>query len=105
MLMAPTPAKTRRIKLKPRPLGQIYYLTDGENVKIGFTLDWNKRKYAYSTYSPRHLELLTIHAGTRVDEKRLHRMFKPHRVKNEWYRQAPEVMDHIRGTLKELNAA
>ena len=107
MLIAPKPkpmvARPRRVKSKKPPIGQIYYLSDGDHIKIGFTLNWNKRKYAYGTYSPRDLELIAIHRGTMFDEKRLHRMFKQHRVKNEWYSRSPEIMAHIKRTMDELN--
>jgi hypothetical protein len=86
------------------PLGQIYYLSDGEHIKIGFTTDWSKRQRVYATYSPRQLELLAIHAGTEADEKRLHRMFKEHRARNEWFHQSPELLAHIR-TLDVTNVA
>jgi Meiotically up-regulated gene 113 len=104
-LMAPPPKvpKVPKVKIQPRPIGQIYYLSDGEHIKIGFTMDWSKRKYAYTTYSPRDLKLLATHPGTKGDEKMLHRTFKPHRVKNEWYRQSEELMDHIKRTVGELN--
>lgn len=108
MLTAPEPPKPmvvrrRRVKPKKPPVGQIYYLSDGDHIKIGFTSNWDKRKYAYSTYSPRELELVAIHPGTMFQEKRLHRMFKSHRVKNEWYSRSPEILDHIERTVRELN--
>ena len=97
------PKRPPRVRLQRPPNGQIYYLSDGEHIKIGFTLDWSKRKRAYTTYSPQPLELLAIHPGTSEREKQLHRIFRPFRIKNEWFYQSPEILDHIKRTIDELN--
>jgi hypothetical protein len=93
-----------KLTLERRPIGKIYYLSDGEHIKIGFTSDWTKRQKAYATHSPRPLQILASHPGTKADEKRLHRMFKEHRARNEWFHQSPEILAHIR-TLGELKTA
>lgn len=74
--------------------GEVYYLLVGELVKIGFTANLESRLKQY----PPNAILLTRHPGTMTLEADMHNRFKRHLAKGrEWFRQAPELMEHIQG--------
>jgi hypothetical protein len=99
-----TPPKVKKVWPKVRR-GQIYYLSDGEYVKIGFTTNWNERQKKYRTHSGREILLLAMHPGFKSNETKLHQRFGRYRLRGDWFLPATEIMDHIKETIGELNAA
>jgi hypothetical protein len=72
--------------------GSVYYLRVGSFIKIGWTLNIEKRMRSY----PPDSVLLAAEPGTRKDEQRRHRMFAAHRTHGrEWYAMTPSLMHHI----------
>jgi hypothetical protein len=73
--------------------GQIYYIRLNDVIKIGWTSNLHSRLIDYNPGAV----LLAHHAGTRTDERDLHRSFKPLRVHGrEWYDgNASIILDHI----------
>ena len=71
----------------------IYYVRDGEHIKIGWTTDLRRRlKRGFKPGG----KLLASHPGTRADEARLHRQFAAYRTHgNEWYAPMPSLLHHI----------
>lgn len=98
------PAKPPRRLPKPE-VGFVYYLSDGDHIKIGFTVNLERRLKVYRTHSAKPPELLGFHAGTIFDEKRLHKKFKDYRVRAEWFYPGLELTNYIKETIGELNAA
>jgi hypothetical protein len=92
-------------RLRRVPTGQIYFLSDGEHIKIGFTTNWDRRQKAFKTYAARPLHLLALHPGTMNDEKRLHRKFRDFRAGGEWFHQSPELLGYINETASEQTIA
>lgn len=76
----------------PDEMGTIYYLRVGGYYKIGWASDLEKRMRNYYPDT----QLLAAHAGTRADEKRLHKRWS-HLLAfgNEWFTLAPEIGRHI----------
>lgn len=71
----------------------IYFVTDGEYVKIGFTDkdDVQQRLNALQIGNARELKLLGTILGGREEEALLHRVFDGFRVRGEWFMTAPPV--------------
>ena len=78
--------------------GQIYFIRNGDLVKIGFSINPKARLRDLQTSNGNTLELLHVTSGTRSDEASLHRRFKAHRRIGEWFDAKP-VIDY----LGELN--
>ena len=76
--------------------GVIYAVGAGHYVKIGYTIDLNKRLRTLSTASPVPLKVLKRLRGTPADERRLHAMFKPWKQKNEWFRLEGDVAEWVK---------
>lgn len=70
----------------------IYYVRQGELIKIGYSTRLYDRLFAYGPTA----EVLAHHPGTRADERDLHRTFRPFLAHGrEWYTPAKILMDHI----------
>jgi DNA-binding XRE family transcriptional regulator len=77
--------------------GFIYAIAAGEVVKIGYSRDPQKRFAKLKTDNSTPCHLIGFVAGTLVEEKELHRKFKPWRVYREWF--------HNTGPVHEFCAA
>jgi hypothetical protein len=80
----------------------VYFVRDGDLVKIGFTtkpvLGARGRLRELQCGNPRPLELLTQMNGPRLYETSLHDRFRAHRVAGaarEWFYLAPEIQNFI----------
>ncbi len=71
-------------ELGNRP-GYIYFVTDGEAIKIGISGDPLGRIKNMQTGSPRELRLLAAIAGSEAAETELHRKFAHLNVRGEWF--------------------
>lgn len=70
----------------------IYYLSLGDQIKIGYTVDLDQRMRSYPPASI----LLATHPGTLADETALHERFKAYRASGrEWYHRVPDLLTHI----------
>lgn len=87
------------LKTKRAQWGQIYYIRLNDVIKIGWTSNLYGRLIDYNPGAV----LLAHHAGTRADERDLHRSFAPLRVHGrEWYDGAAQIiLDHIAKVLDE----
>lgn len=75
-----------------RARGWIYFLALDDKIKAGWTSDLAQRLKGY----PPHAEVLVRYAGTRADERDLHRTLRQSRVAGrEWYAKTPQVMAYI----------
>lgn len=71
----------------------IYFITDGEYVKIGFTDkdDVQQRLSTLQTGNARELTLLGTMQGGRESEMLLHQVFSSLRVRGEWFLLTPQI--------------
>lgn len=79
-------------------MGTVYFFTDGENIKIGYTSgDVFRRLHQLNTGSPCQLYLLGYIAGTKKTEHELHAKFEKDRLRmnGEWFRGSPELISYI----------
>lgn len=67
-----------------RASGYVYAITDGRAIKIG--------------WSAHHGELRVIgaYAADPIDELRVHRVFSEHRIRGEWFRYVPAIVEYFR---------
>lgn len=81
----------------------IYFVTDGEYVKIGFTDrdDVQQRIKALQIGNARELELMGTMQGGREEEMLLHQIFGGFRIRGEWFLLTPQTSTGIGG---ECNA-
>lgn len=70
--------------------GLVYFIRFGGLVKIGWTSDLDQRMKEVPNE-----EILGTVPGTMDDEKRCHIAFAHLRVKGEWFRPEPELMEFI----------
>lgn len=66
--------------------GFIYFITDRNFVKIGFTKNVEKRLENLQVGTPQKLELTYSLEGTVFDEKIIQNMFSEYHERGEWYR-------------------
>jgi hypothetical protein len=87
-------------RVEPRP-GCVYFVSDGENVKIGHTYDLPKRLIALQTGSSRPLAVVgsVIRTDPASVESRLHMRFADRRVLGEWFRL---TCDECLAVLREI---
>lgn len=75
----------------------VYFVTDGEFIKIGYSINWPVRIAQIQAYNPRELTVLAVFRGTMAYEWGLHQRFAQHRIRsgNEWFRDCQEIRDFI----------
>jgi hypothetical protein len=91
------PRKGKVPSLRKRP-SLVYFIRDGDKVKIGHSVKPTVRMAALTTHSK--LELLAVCHGGREREASLHQRFSDHRVKGEWFTLTPEILKYIAGLKK-----
>lgn len=81
----------------------IYFISDGEYIKIGYTNKENSdgRLKSLQTGNARELFSLCEIPGDRNIEKELHKKFKDIYVRGEWYKKDKKLVDYIRKYLKK----
>lgn len=77
--------------------GEVYFVWDGEAIKIGFSGSATHRLIALQSSHPRRLKILHKIPGTMADEKRLHQQFAHLNIHGEWFRPGPDLMAMIEG--------
>lgn len=88
------------IQRKEVDVSYVYFIADGEFVKIGKANDVNQRKASLETGNPRDLTILgTITCDSEAEsfslEKKLHRHFEPWNHRGEWFIIGPQILDFI----------
>jgi Meiotically up-regulated gene 113 len=98
----PVPSPTRRLK---KPKSHVYFTENGPDfIKIGFSTDPNSRRSQLQTSTPYELRVVLAIPGTMETEKKLHKRFQHLRVRGEWFRKDPELLEFITGELKRQEA-
>lgn len=84
----------------PAHPGFVYAIGNAEVLKIGWTSRHpcaeNGRLAQLQTANHTALELLGMFAGTQAEEHALHLRFAPHRVRGEWFKAIPEIVEYFR---------
>lgn len=75
--------------------GFVYFISDGEQVKIGFTTNIEKRRKALQTSSAFDLALLAAIPGPDCLEKELHQEFRRYRLRGEWFKFSAPIREYI----------
>jgi hypothetical protein len=80
-------------------IGVIYFATDGEAIKIGFTTRLAARMSQLQSRTDRQLTVLDSFVAWEREEAMLHREFRPDRFgrkhEKEWYRRTPKLLSLI----------
>ena len=85
-------------KLKDDDMGFVYFITDGEFIKIGTTrVDVKKRLKQLNTGSSKQLYLLGYIYGDKKEEKRIHKLFEKDKIRDngEWFLASDSLIDFI----------
>jgi DNA-binding XRE family transcriptional regulator len=73
----------------------IYFIKQGDYVKIGFTNRFKTRLSQLQVSSPIKLEVLAIVEGDKSDELKFHNQFKHIASNGEWFMQCDELNSFI----------
>lgn len=87
--------KLDNVPAKPRQPGFVYFVSDGQFVKIGWTADWRQRMTTIQSANPNKLQILAVCRGSTYRELALHRRFEKHHTQGEWHRLDQEIRDYI----------
>ena len=76
----------------------VYYITDGERAKIGYTdRPISERLRELQTGNPQTLELvLCLKDGTFATEQAIHRNWQSDLIRGEWFRDSEALRDRFR---------
>jgi hypothetical protein len=79
----------------------VYFISDGVgHVKIGYSVDVQTRLREIQAHNAFPLTVLAVLKGGSEVERALHERFAEHRVRGEWFRLAPEIIEYLRGLPK-----
>jgi hypothetical protein len=81
-----------------RIVSRVYYIRCGGAgglIKIGKAVDPRKRLSQLQTGSGETLSLLAVEPGGLDVERQRHRQFRAYRVRGEWFRADPALIEHI----------
>jgi hypothetical protein len=84
------------ISASEKELGFVYFVTDGEAIKIGWSKQIVKRISSLQSSSGRKLEVLATFAGGQYQERMLHHRFEHLRFQGEWFWIDDEIIDFIK---------
>jgi hypothetical protein len=73
----------------------VYFIGDGDKVKIGTAGNVDKRLAALQCATARRLGKLLVIPGSFRDENRLHKRFAAYRLSGEWFQFSDEIREFI----------
>jgi Meiotically up-regulated gene 113 len=73
----------------------VYFITDGDAIKIGVASDVNDRREKLQVGNPRPLRILKTLQGSHSLEYELHHRFKKHHVRGEWFKADSTILKFI----------
>lgn len=80
----------------------IYFIKQGEHVKIGFTNSLKKRLHTLQVSSPVKLEVIGLVKGEKEDEKNYHNTFRHINSNGEWFLYTDEIKNFTDSLDKDL---
>lgn len=84
-----------RAKRATKSPGVVYFVRDGDFVKIGYSVDVLARIKTLQTSTTRELRLIHYVPGRQSDEAAFHRRFKEYRRQGEWFVLAGELAEFL----------
>lgn len=69
----------------------VYFIGDGDAVKIGISKNPKKRLRQLQTGHPKKLSILATFPGAADEEMQFHGRFRPHHLQGEWFRYCDEI--------------
>ena len=84
--------------IKNNKIGFVYFITNGQNIKIGFTSKSPKQRLKQlNTGSDKQLFLLGYMSATQSKEKELHSQFEYLKIRSngEWFQVDDKLLDYI----------
>lgn len=81
----------------------IYFIQCGNNgpIKIGYTdKEANIRMSAMQVCCPYELKIIGLMEGSYAEEQELHKIFKYHRIRGEWFSNTREIINYLNGEHK-----
>lgn len=75
--------------------GWIYFVRSGNYIKIGHSTRIASRLHDLQIGSPEKLEIMTIEAGGRAEEIRIHKMFKEEYLRGEWFNFTGDLKRYV----------
>lgn len=80
----------------------IYFIQeeDTKNVKIGYTKDIESRFKGIQACNSSELHLMGVVQGDITAERRLHKKFDKHRIRNEWFKFSDDLKEYIKDKTK-----
>ena len=87
---------------KKQPL--VYFIQCGDNgpIKIGTSVNPDRRLFEYRIGCPYPLKFIGVMNGNRHLEKRLHKMFAEFNIQREWFEPVPELIKFIEANSEPL---
>lgn len=76
--------------------GFIYFLRCNDFIKVGFSRYPKPRITRLACANPYPVAVAAVFPGTEADERQLHRLFAPHRVRGEWFSSHPDIEETIK---------
>ena len=86
----------RRIRQKHKTNPSVYFISDGDYVKIGYSIQLGYRMKSAARWNPRKLELLGRMDNTRQTEHDVHKRFEHIHVAGEWFQFTNELKEFIK---------
>jgi hypothetical protein len=74
----------------------LIYDTFNHSIKIGKSLNPLKRLETFQISNPNKLILLAIFEKEGKNEKKYHKIFEKHKIKNEWFKACDEIFDFFK---------
>jgi hypothetical protein len=89
--------KFKEVKALDRALGEIYFLQESgmSAIKIGTSTNVSRRVRSLECGMPHELTLLTTMSGGHSMEALIHRFFGYARIRSEWFRPVPALLEYI----------
>ncbi len=91
-----SPPPTVKLPKHRRRAQFVYFIQNGNAVKIGVSHTPSKRMSDMSTHNHSSLKLLGVVSGGLKRERSLHKRFAKHHIKGEWFKLVPQIVDYIR---------
>lgn len=87
-------------ELAPSERGYVYFLKVNEAVKIGFSKKPTERLSGLMIGNSGKVHLFVAVAGTKADERKLHRLLGAYRIRGEWFEAHQFVLRAVMWSIK-----
>lgn len=72
----------------------IYLITDGTNLKVGYTSNLERRMSQYNTHSST-IKLINAKPGNFKSEKNIHKKFSHIKINREWFKYSEDLISYF----------